>query len=126
MPLGLPKTRSALLVLIVRGLSGTSSYNLDDCLEVLTARDLVVIVGETVRPSLGTAVIGVTPPETLTRDVGLETAGAPVFVPLFAGCNTQIRTPIAKDTFAKTNVVAMDGVARVCLAPWEHASQSTW
>lgn len=62
-PLGLPKTRSALLVLIVRGLSGISSYILDTCFEVLTARDLVVMVGETVRPSLGTAPIGVTPPD---------------------------------------------------------------
>jgi hypothetical protein len=72
MPLGLPKTRSALLVLIVRGLSGISSYNLDACLEVLTARDLVVSVGETVRPSLGTAAMGVTPPETRIRDVGMR------------------------------------------------------
>jgi hypothetical protein len=72
MPLGLPKTRSALLVLVVRGLSDSSAYILDAWSEVLIARDLVVMIGDTVRPSLGTAVMGVTPPETRIRDVVLR------------------------------------------------------
>jgi hypothetical protein len=54
--------------------------------------------------------------------VALETTGTPVLVPLFARSNTQIRAPIAKDTFAKTDVVAMSRVARIRLAPREHTS----